>query len=94
MGDHVKQVENLKLEGNLSENWTKFKRNFDIFMKSDALKITTFLNAIGENAVDVFDTFDLTDEQKGKYDEVIKAFADFCTTKKNKVYERFVFYLP
>lgn len=99
MSDHVKPVENLKLDGNLCENWRRFKRNFDIFMlaaelnaKPHGTKINTFLNAIGEQAVEVFDTFNLTAEQKVNYDSVLKSFEDFCTPKKNEVYERFMFY--
>lgn len=99
MTDHVKPVEALKLTGNLSENWRRFKRNFDIFMtaaelneKSNGIKVSTLLNAIGDEAVDVYESFNLTNEQKASYEAVVKAFADFCTPKKNEVYERYVFY--
>lgn len=99
MSDHLRQVDKLKLDGNMSENWRRFKRSFDIFMnasgiigKSESTKINTFLNAIGEDAVEVFDTFELTDAQKASYTETIKVFTDFCTPKKNQIYERFMFY--
>lgn len=98
MSDHLTKVSPLKLDGNLSENWRKFKRNFDIFLvagelneKTDTIKINTLLNAIGEEAVEVFDSFNLTEVQKTQYAEVVKAFADFCEPKKNIVYERFMF---
>ncbi|XP_055307617.1 MATH and LRR domain-containing protein PFE0570w-like, partial [Sitodiplosis mosellana] len=58
--------------------------------KSDAIKINTFLNAVGEEAIEVFDTLTLTEEQRASYDEVIKAFDEFCKPKRNPVYERFV----
>lgn len=97
--DYVKKVNNLVLDGNLNENWRRFKRNFDIFMvaagvnkKPDEVKIATFLNAIGEDAVDVYHTFKFDNEEDAKsYDKVIKAFQDFCSPKTNEVYERFVF---
>lgn len=99
MTDHVKVVEALRMTGNLSENWRRFKRNFDIFMnaaelteKSDLTKVSTLLNAVGEEAVDVFDSFNLSEADRVRYDAVVKAFADFCTPKKNEVYERYVFY--
>lgn len=98
MSDHLTKVGQLKLEGNLSENWRRFKRNFDIFMaageltqKADAIKVNTFLNAVGEEAVEIFDSFNLTDEQRLVYADVVKSFADFCEPKKNTVYERYVF---
>lgn len=100
MSEHVRQVSKLVLEGgNIAENWRKFKRNFDIFMhaaelneKPDIVKVNTFLNAIGESAVEVFDTFNITNEQRLVYNDVIAAFENFCTPKKNEVYERFIFY--
>lgn len=97
MGEFLNKIEKLKMDGNLSENWRRFKRYFDIFMtagelneKSDAIKVSTFLNAVGEEAIEVFDTFTLTQQQRASYTEVIKAFDDFCKPKKNPVYERFV----
>lgn len=99
MSDYLRAVDKLKLDGNMSENWRRFKRNFDIFMsasgisgKGDTTKINTFLNAIGEDAVDLFDSFTLTTEQKESYEETVKVFSDFCTPKKNQIYERFKFY--
>ncbi|XP_031639432.1 uncharacterized protein LOC116351469 [Contarinia nasturtii] len=99
MTEHLKQVEKLCLDGNIAEHWKRFKRNFDIYMvasgintKPNLIKVNTFLNAIGSDAVEVFDTFTLTEEQKGEYNEVIKAFTEFCTPKKNQIYERFMFY--
>lgn len=87
------------MDGNLAENWKRFDRNFQNFLiaagrdrRSDRMKIATFLNAIGEEALEVYDTFTLSDEQRQNYDEVIRAFEEFCKPKTNEVYERFVFY--
>lgn len=89
----------LVMDGNLAENWRRFDRNFQNFLiaaglerRTDKMKIATFLNAIGEEALEVFDTFALTVEQRQIYAEVIKAFEEFCKPKTNEVYERFVFY--
>lgn len=99
MSDYLRPVEKLKLEGNMSENWRRFKRNFDIFLnasgiigKSETTKVNTFLNMIGEDSVEVFDSFKLTAEQCNSYNEVVQAFENFCKPKKNTVYERFMFY--
>lgn len=99
MTDHIKPVDALELTGNLSENWRRFKRNYDIFEvaagisgKAETIKVSTFLNAIGPDAVEVFDTLGLTDAQKQLYAEVTKAFATFCGARKNTVYERYMFY--
>lgn len=99
MSDYLRAIDKLKLDGNISENWRRFKRNFDIFLvasgisgKGEITKINTFLNMIGEDAVEVFDSFKLTEEQSKSYEEVIKSFENFCKPKKNTVYERFMFY--
>lgn len=97
--NYVKPVENLNMSGNLSENWKRFKLNFDIFSVaagvdklSEAVKIATFLNAVGTEALEVYQTFDLDADSKTKYSKVIKSFEDFCSPKKNQVFERFTFY--
>lgn len=99
MSEYLNKIEKLKLDGNISENWRRFKRYFDIFMragelteKSNEIKINTFLNAVGEEAIEVFDTLELTEDQRQDYDAVIQAFENFCKPKKNTVYERFMFY--
>lgn len=96
--DGLKPIEDLKLDGNISENWRIFKRNFDIIFaargidtKTEVVKISTFLNAAGQQAIDLFDSFKLTAVQLASYTEVIKAFEDFCTPRKNVVFERYKF---
>lgn len=98
MTEHLKPVESLSLEGNVSENWRVFKRNYDIFYlakgideKTDLVKINTFLNAIGKDAVEVYDSFTLTPMERTLYVSVVKAFEDFCKPRKNVVYERYRF---
>lgn len=89
MTHHVKPVEDLILDGNISENWMRFKRDFGIFLvasrhenDADNVKIATFLNAIGKEAREIFETFGLTAEQRGIYNQVIAAFDTFCEPKK------------
>lgn len=88
----------LKLDGNVAENWRVFKQNFDVFAiakeldeKAEPVKIATFLNACGPEAIETFNTFELTDDQKKSYDEVVKAFKGYCEPKKNEAYEAFKF---
>ncbi|KAK9686357.1 hypothetical protein QE152_g37237 [Popillia japonica] len=63
----------LKLEGNLSENFRKFKQNFEIYLiasgkdkATEQVKVALLLNAIGKDAVEIFNTFKLSDEEKLK----------------------------
>lgn len=90
---------NLSFDGNVSDNWRRFKQSYNVFEaaagyneKSDEIRIAIFLNAIGEEGLELFDTFELTDPQKKSYAEVVKAFENLCNPKKVVVYERFLFY--
>lgn len=98
MSDLLRKPDILKMEGNLSENWRRWKRTYDCYFdaaelseKTDKIKINTFFNLIGPDAVDTFDSFNLPAIQSAVYQNVVKAFDDFCKPKQNTVYERFVF---
>lgn len=100
MADLCMKPEKLNLKnGNLAENWKRFKRQFENFMiatesneKSDAIKIAMFLNLIGDEAMDVLDSLNLTEAQRQAYDETITAMENFCKPRRNTVYERYIFY--
>ena len=89
----------LSFDGNLKENWTKWRRNFEYYLKatdletkSDQRKIAVLLHVAGEEAMEKFDTFGLEDDKKKKLDEVYKAFEDFCKPKVNESVERHLFF--
>ena len=97
--DYIKKVDKLSLEGNIAENYRIFKQNYNIFAtaieiskKTDEVKIAILLNTIGPDAVEVYNTFVLPEEEAAKYDAVVKAFDEFCLPKRNEVYEAFIFY--
>ena len=92
-----KQPKNLVLSGNVCENWRRFRQNFEIFMKAtqkdklaDDVKMAILLNIMGEEAVEVYNGFNLKEEEK-KYDHVIATFEKYCIPKKNVVFERYLF---
>ncbi|XP_037813721.1 uncharacterized protein LOC119604894 [Lucilia sericata] len=97
--DFVKPVSSLIIEGNVAENWRKFKQNFEIFLEAadlsgepDQRKVAVLLNAVGEDGLELFQTFNLSSENKKKYQEVLAAFENFCVPEKRIVYERFLFF--
>jgi len=63
MANNCNVLNQLKLEGNMRENWKRFKQLFDIYLlasgwnKSDDRKIAILLNLIGEDALEVYNTF-------------------------------------
>ncbi|XP_063227048.1 uncharacterized protein LOC134533454 [Bacillus rossius redtenbacheri] len=89
----------LDLSGNVSENWWKFRQNFDISRlasgkseKPSEVKAAILLNLVGEDAVEVFNTFNLSDDDRKQFDAVIAAFKMYASEKRNVLYERFVLY--
>lgn len=88
----------LCFDGNVSENWRVFKQNFDVYSiaielddRKESQKIGIFLNACGPEAIEIYNTLSLTDEQKKNFKTVVEAFETYCTPKKNEVYEAFRF---
>ncbi|XP_030749218.1 uncharacterized protein LOC115877199 [Sitophilus oryzae] len=80
-------------------NWTKFKQQFDIYMKATGLenkaddrKIAIFMNIAGEEALDVFNTFKLSNQDKSDYTKVLEEFEKYCAPRKNIINESFKFF--
>jgi hypothetical protein len=97
--DYIKKVDNLRVDGNLADNWKKFRQAFDIFViaaevdtKKDPIKVAILLNAVGEEARDLFETFGLPAADKISFEKVLAAFENHCLPKKNILFERSVFY--
>lgn len=97
--ESLRRPDPLKLDGNVAEQWKKFKRQLEIFITAAGLegknakeKAAILLNLIGDEACDVFETLNLNDEHRKDYAHVLDAFEKYCTPRKNVVYERFVFY--
>ncbi|UYV83505.1 K02A2.6-like, partial [Cordylochernes scorpioides] len=60
--------------------------------KPHKLKVAILLNFIGEEALEVFNTFHLKEDEAENFDLVINKFDDFCEPKKNVIFERFKFF--
>lgn len=63
----------LSFEGNVKENWKKWRQRFEVYLvatdlksKSDERKIAVLLHVAGEEAMEKYETFGLSDEQKKK----------------------------
>lgn len=89
----------LSLDGNTSENWWRFKQQFDIYLtasgkgnKADKVKIAISLNFAGEDAIEVFNTFQFAEGDKHKLDKVLEQFEQYCDPRKNVVFERYQFW--
>ena len=90
----------LSFDGNVCENWKKFKQQFEIYIeasestaKADKVKINMLLNFAGQDAIEVFNTFKWTETgDNEKLDKVFEKFEKHCNPRKNVVFERYKFW--
>ncbi|KAJ8890199.1 hypothetical protein PR048_009707 [Dryococelus australis] len=89
----------LILDGNLCENFRKFKQNLEIFMlvtgfvsKESHVKVVMLLNVICDDDVELYNTFELTQGNRKDYTKVLQAFSDYRDPVKNIVVERLKFH--
>ena len=90
----------LILDGNLSERWTTWKREFQFYLtasesknKPDEVKTSRLLSAIGPKSREIYYTFNFAnDEESMTFDVVIQKFDDYFTPKKNITYQRYRYF--
>lgn len=98
----------LSLSGNVSLNWKRFKQKFELYLeatgaaeKSDKTQTSILLHVIGEDALDLYNTFKwdikdgegkLIEDQNMKLNHVMSKFEGFCSPKSNQTYERHKFF--
>ena len=89
----------LSFDGNNSENWRRFKQQYDIYLtasgsekKDDTVKIAILLNFAGEDAIEVFNTFQFPKGDEKKLNKVLEQFERYCNPRKNVVFERYQFW--
>ena len=90
----------LSFEGNLSENWERWKKEFKFYLtatesdeKGDDVKTSRLLTTISEKARDVYYTFTfVTEGDDMKLDPVIAKFDEYFSPTKNLPYTRFKFF--
>ena len=95
-----KSPKELNFEGNLSENWERWKKEFKFYLtatesdeKGEDVKTSRLLTTIGEKARDVYYTFTFaTEGDDMKLDPVIAKFDEYFSPRKNQPYTRFKFF--
>ena len=95
--ESLRQPDGLEMSGNLSENWKKFRQEFELYLvasgldtKTDKQKVALLLHVAKKQAIDVYNTFSF-EVDTPNYDTVVAKFESYCNPKKNETYERFVF---
>ncbi|XP_028320244.1 zinc finger protein 2-like [Gouania willdenowi] len=88
----------LSLIGNRADNWCTWEQSFRLYIvssgeKDEKLKIDILLHTIGEDALEVFNTLKVTtDGDELTMEDVLQAFRDYCSPRKNVVFERYQFW--
>jgi RNase H-like domain found in reverse transcriptase/Reverse transcriptase (RNA-dependent DNA polymerase)/Integrase zinc binding domain len=89
----------LALDGNVAENWRRFRQSFEIFLKASGkedekedIKVAMFLNLIGQDALDVYNTFVFSKDEQHKLQGVMRHFELYCNPRKNLVFEQSKFF--
>ena len=90
----------LSLTGNVAENWRRWIQKFKLFLKAtggenkdSSVDVSKLLCLIGDEALEVYNTFSY--EAAGDNEKlvtVLAKFEEYCSPRKNIVYERFKFF--
>ena len=102
--EQFKPPECLSLEGNVAENWRKWRQRFQIYLEAteadaedEKRQCSIFLYVIGEEALEVFNTFTFDrdadpSESRDKLSTLYDKFQKYCDPRKNITFERHKFF--
>ena len=91
----------MKIEGaNIEDGWKGWIQKFELFLLasrsenlSDKIKVAMFLSAIGDEGLQIYNTFVFDEEEdRAVYSVVKEKFKEYCSPHKNVVFERFNFW--
>ena len=83
--------EPLVFEGNLSEQWDRWKQQFELYLmatesteKEQAIQTSIFLTCIGKQGLEIYNTFTFSNEEdKMKLRPVMERFEAYCKPRKS-----------
>ncbi|XP_071104112.1 uncharacterized protein [Haliotis cracherodii] len=87
----------LALGGDMAENWRRWKGHFLLFLetmteKDDDIQTSTFLNAIGNEALNVYHSFHWDREgDMENVSKILEKFGSYCYPHTSVMYERYLF---
>ena len=91
--DRLHPPQALDLNGNVRENWKRFKQSFQIFSiasglasKSKDVQSMTLLHVIGQEAVEVYNTFNWTEDECAECNKDEGSHSVDCIIKKFEGY--------
>ena len=98
--DKLDPPEPLSFEGNVRENWRRWKQEFELYLvatesdgKSEKVKSSILLTCIGKRAREIYNTFTFgNDEDKMKVKPILEKFTAYCNPRKNTTFLRYQFF--
>lgn len=79
-------------------NWKVYKQQWENYSivaqldkQTEEYRVALFLYSVGPDAVKIYNSFDLSDENRRKLSEIIKQLDNFAIGETNETYERYVF---
>ena len=73
--------------------WSNYEIATGVAAKESLMRVATLLTVIGDEPVDVYNTFKWDAEGDAlKIGKVLEKFEAFCNPRKNTIYERYVFF--
>lgn len=88
----------MQLTGNLADNWKRFKQRFNIYLAAsgagsgdEKLKANILLHVIGEDALDIYNSFQL-DEANLTLADLMTKFEEYFVPTQNITFERYKFF--
>lgn len=100
MAEHSKAPSEFHFIGDVASNWRLWKQKFELYLlasdkvgKTDKVKIAVLLNLLGDEALQVYNTFEYdAGEDSNKLETVLDKFEAYCNPIKNMVYEHYKFF--
>ena len=93
------KLKEMDFSGNLAIEWEKFRQNWEFYVTAFDLdkldenrKVARLLCAIGQQGVETYNSFALSEDDKNKLEVVLKKFEQAFKPKTNLVYERYKFF--
>lgn len=97
--EHFKPPGTFSFDGNLSENWRRWVQRYELYLtasganeKEEKTQVAILLHTIGEEGLEIFNTFVFTEGEEHKLLPVLTKFCQYCNPRKNTVMERYTFW--
>ena len=96
--DNLKPLNALSLTGDIAENWKRWKQRWEIFSlasgckdKAEDVQCAIFLHQIGDDTLNIYDSFTFSTTEKDKIAPLITKFDGHFNPKKNITFQRYLF---